>query len=61
MKGSARALGLDGVVGLAHRAEDLLGALKDGRFGVRRDLVDLLLAVTDAISERHARRRRPDP
>ena len=50
VKGSARALALDGVVGLAHRAEDLLGALKDGRFGVRRDLVDLLLAVTDAIS-----------
>ncbi len=50
VKGSARALALDGVVGLAHRAEDLLGALKDGRFAIRRDLVDLLLAVTDAIS-----------
>ena len=32
VKGSARALALDGVVGLAHRAEDLLGALRDGRF-----------------------------
>jgi len=50
VKGSARALALDGVVGLAHRAEDLLGALKDGRFGVRRDLVDLLLVTAECIS-----------
>ncbi len=50
VKGSARALALDGVVGLAHRAEDVLAAVRDGRFGVRRDLVDLLLAVTEAIS-----------
>jgi len=41
VKGSARALALESVVSLAHRAEDLLGALRDGRFGVRRDLVDL--------------------
>ena len=34
---------------LAHRCEDLLGALRDGRFGVRRDLVDLLLAATEGI------------
>jgi chemotaxis protein histidine kinase CheA len=50
VKGSARALALDGVVGLAHRAEDLLGALRDGRFAVRRDLVDLLLVTAEGIS-----------
>src|SRR6476620_5881519 len=49
VKGSARALALEGVVTLAHRAEDLLGALRDGRFGVRRDLVDLLLAAAEGI------------
>ena len=43
VKGSARMLGLDGVVDVAHRAEDLLGALKDGRLAVRKDLVDVLL------------------
>src|SRR3954470_20248578 len=49
VKGSARMLGLDGVLQLAHASEDLLGALRDGRFGVRRDIIDLLLASCDAI------------
>ena len=49
VKGSARMLGLDVVVAVAHHMEDLLGALKDGRFGVRRDLIDLLLAAGDAV------------
>ncbi len=50
VKGSARMLALDGVVELAHRAEDLLGALRDGRVVVRKDLVDLLLVTVEAIS-----------
>src|SRR6188472_4433409 len=49
VKGSARMLGLDGVLQVAHACEDLLGALRDGRLPVRRDLVDLLLASSDAI------------
>ncbi|MDX6211855.1 MAG: two-component system, chemotaxis family, sensor kinase CheA [Frankiales bacterium] len=49
VKGSARMLGLDGVLQLAHTSEDLLGALRDGRFVIRRDLIDLLLAACDAI------------
>jgi chemotaxis protein histidine kinase CheA len=49
VKGSARMLGLDAVVNVAHHMEDLLGALKGGRFQVRRDLVDLLLASGDAV------------
>src|SRR4051812_8388203 len=49
VKGSARMLGLDGVLQVAHACEDLLGALRDGRLAVRRDLVDLLLASSDAI------------
>ena len=50
VKGSARMLSLDGVVELSHRAEDLLGALRDGRMHVRKDLVDLLLVTVEAIS-----------
>jgi chemotaxis protein histidine kinase CheA len=50
VKGSARMLGLDGVLQVAHRCEDLLGALRDGRMSVRRDLIDLLLASCDAIT-----------
>ena len=49
VKGSARMLGLSGVLRVSHAMEDLLGALRDGRFAVRRDLVDLLLAACDAI------------
>jgi chemotaxis protein histidine kinase CheA len=51
VKGSARMLGLDAVVAVAHHMEDLLGALKDGRFAVRRDLIDLLLASGDAVGK----------
>ncbi len=50
VKGSARMLGLDRVVGVAHRAEDLLGALRDGRMPVRRELVDVLLVAAEGIS-----------
>ncbi len=49
VKGSARMLGLAGVLRVSHSMEDLLGALRDGRFGVRRDHVDLLLSSCDAI------------
>jgi chemotaxis protein histidine kinase CheA len=50
VKGSARMLGLAGVLQVAHRGEDVLGALRDGRFGVRRDIIDLLLAACDGIA-----------
>jgi chemotaxis protein histidine kinase CheA len=50
VKGSARMLGLDGVLQVAHRCEDLLGGLRDGRLSVRRDIIDLLLAACDGIT-----------
>src|SRR5687768_13976656 len=50
VKGSAKMLGLDHVVGVAHLMEDLLGAVRDGRFAARKDLVDVLLASCDAVS-----------
>lgn len=49
VKGSARMLGLDQLVRLAHRAEDLLGGLRDGRVPVRGDLVDLLLIAAEVL------------
>lgn len=49
VKGSARMLGLTGVLGVSHAMEDLLGVVRDGRMAVRRDLVDLLLASCDGI------------
>lgn len=49
VKGSARMLGLHGVLEVAHTCEDLLGAIRDGRFTCRKDLVTLLLAACDAI------------
>lgn len=61
VKGSARALALDGVVALAHRAEDLLGGMRDGRLTVRHDLVDLLLTTSDGISRAMPGSARPVP
>ncbi len=49
VKGSAKMLGLDHVVSVAHLMEDLLGAVRDGRLKVRPDLIDLLLASCDAV------------
>ncbi len=49
VKGSARMMGLATVLQTAHAAEDLLGALRDGRFQVKREYVDLLLATVDGI------------
>ena len=49
VKGSARMMGLSGVLQVAHRCEDLLGALRDERLTVSRDLIDLLLAACDGI------------
>ena len=49
VKGSARMMGLHRVLEVAHAAEDLLGAIRDGRMAVRKDLVDLLLATVDGI------------
>jgi chemotaxis protein histidine kinase CheA len=61
VKGSARMLGLDQVVSLAHRSEDLLGQLRDGRVGVRRDLVDLLLVAVEALKRSLPGADRPVP
>jgi chemotaxis protein histidine kinase CheA len=61
VKGSARMLGLDPVVALAHRAEDLLGQLRDGRVAPRRDLVDLLLVTTEGIGRALPGADRPLP
>lgn len=50
VKGSARALDAQDVVVLAHRLEEVLGSLRDGRFLPRPDLVELMLVAVDAIA-----------
>ncbi len=61
VKGSARMLGLDRLVALAHRSEDLLGALRDGRLPVRKDLVDVLLVASEALARALPGAERPVP
>jgi chemotaxis protein histidine kinase CheA/CheY-like chemotaxis protein len=50
VKGSARMLGLSGVLAVAHRCEDLLGAMRDGRLPVRPDVITVLLAACDGMT-----------
>ncbi len=50
LKGSATMFGASDVVELAHRAEDLLARVRDGRVAVRRDVVDLLLVTTELLA-----------
>jgi two-component system chemotaxis sensor kinase CheA len=50
LKGSARMVGLEGISAIAHRMEDMLQALDEGRQSVDDALIDLLLQGTDAIT-----------
>jgi chemotaxis protein histidine kinase CheA len=49
VKGSGRMLGLPSVVAVAHRCEDLLGLVLQGRTAVTPELVSLLLVSGDAL------------
>ena len=49
IKGTARLTGLTTMVGLAHAAEDLLGALRAGRLRLRQQHIELLLRCCDAL------------
>ncbi|MHC4779302.1 MAG: hybrid sensor histidine kinase/response regulator [Planctomycetota bacterium] len=51
LKGSARMVGLAGIGNLSHKMEDVLKGLEKGRLVVSRDLVSLLLEVTDIIRD----------
>ena len=51
MKGMAAAMQQEGIALLAHRAEDVIGALRARGEAPSPDVVDLLLSVTDALSE----------
>ena len=50
LKGSARMLGLSGLVELAHGAEDVMSALRDRRLTAGKELIDLLLAAVDGMA-----------
>ncbi len=49
VKGSARMLGLDDVVTLAHRVEDVLCGIRDGRLGPADRPADVLLEAIDVL------------
>ena len=49
VKGMAGTMQFEGIAMLAHRAEDVLGALRGRSGAIEPELVDLLLAVTDAL------------
>ena len=49
IKGTARMAGVDPMVGLAHRLEDLLAALGDGRVAVSREAIDEALGMVTSL------------
>ncbi|MBS1109480.1 MAG: CheA signal transduction histidine kinase [Anaeromyxobacteraceae bacterium] len=51
LKGMAAAMQQEGIALIAHRAEDVIGVLRARGEAPSADVVDLLLAVTDALSE----------
>src|SRR6266567_4559433 len=50
LKGSARMVGLEEISAIAHRMEDTLQEIEEGRKSVDSGIIDLLLQGTDAIS-----------
>lgn len=51
LKGGAGFLGLTAIVEVAHRAEDILGRLKEGKLTVSKEILDQLLKTVDFIRE----------
>lgn len=51
LKGGAGFLGLSAIVEVAHRAEDILGKLKEKKLTVNKDILDTLLKTVDFIRE----------
>jgi two-component system chemotaxis sensor kinase CheA len=60
LKGSSAFAGLTKMNQVAHKAEDLISALREGRRQVDRNLVDLLLEALDALRNIVARARAGD-
>lgn len=51
LKGGAGFLGLTAIVEVAHRAEDILGRLKERKLTVNKEILDILLKAVDFIRE----------
>lgn len=51
IKGLARAMDLRGMEALAHRAEDVLGMVRDGRVELEDHITDALLEAVDALGQ----------
>ncbi len=51
IKGGAGFLGIDAVVVLCHRSEDLFGVIRDGRLTLTETVMDPVLAAVDVLNE----------
>ncbi len=51
LKGMAATMQLAPVASLAHALEDLLGQVRDGAFGITRNVADLMLAAIDTLEQ----------
>ncbi|MFN3598565.1 MAG: chemotaxis protein CheA [Aquificaceae bacterium] len=51
LKGGAGFLGLTAIVEVAHRAEDILGRIKEGKLSINTDNLNVLLKAVDFIKE----------
>ena len=51
VKGSAAQVGLQRIARVAHRAEDLIGRLRDGALNPSADIVDICLEAVDALKK----------
>jgi two-component system chemotaxis sensor kinase CheA len=51
VKGSSAALGFEPIAALAHAAEQVLGAVRDGSLTPSRDILDALFRAVDALSD----------
>ncbi len=60
IKGSAKMMGFSAIKELAHRMEDVLGDVKDGRLALGQGLADLLLQSSDEILSLLEALDRPD-
>src|SRR5688500_5053914 len=57
LKGAARSVGVGTIEAACHALEEVLGAARDGRLAISRDLFALLFAAADAIEEAGMRLR----
>lgn len=51
VKGNAKAVGFMELSDFAHKVENLLGRVRDGKLSLNQDIIDVLLEANDAIGD----------